>query len=177
VLPERGAGKPAWRVWARDVHARLDVTDISEISRRIVAHLLAWPALVPESQVLVFLPLAGEVDLRPLPAARPLGRFFATRTPDRGGALTVHQLGGPLEVHRLGFAQPLASAPLVDPATLDVLLVPGLAFDRLLATVSASARVVGVTPAVAVVERLPREPHDVPVGYLATEAGIVEVDR
>jgi 5-formyltetrahydrofolate cyclo-ligase len=139
--------------------------------------------------VLVFLPLADEVDLRPLLDAGFECAFAATRTPDHGGTLSVHEMGGPLEVHRLGFLQPHATAPEVDPAELDVLLLPGLAFDlwgtrlgrgggyydRLLMRVTLTAQIVGVTPAALVVDRLPSEPHDVPVAYLATEEGVIEV--
>ncbi|MGA9596429.1 MAG: 5-formyltetrahydrofolate cyclo-ligase, partial [Acidimicrobiia bacterium] len=33
---------------------------------------------------------------------------------------------------------------------------------------------VGVVPAALVVDRLPVEPHDIPVGFLATEEGVIE---
>ncbi len=69
------------------------------------------------------------------------------------------------------------------------MLLPGLAFDlwggrlgrgagyfdRLLMEIDATVPVVGVTPANLVVDRLPQEPHDLPVGHLATEEGVVEV--
>jgi 5-formyltetrahydrofolate cyclo-ligase len=41
--------------------------------------------------------------------------------------------------------------------------------------VTLTAALVGITPADLVVDRLPAEPHDVPVAYLATEEGVIEV--
>lgn len=184
--PPPGAGKQQWRAWARDER---DGIDFSTTSPAVVARLLDWPRLADARRVLVFLPLGDEIDLRPLLDAGLGCSFAATHTPPRGGRLTVHELGGPLEVHRYGFLQPHRSAPEVDPADLDVLLLPGLAFDlwgtrlgrgagyfdRLLLQVSDDAAIVGVTPSDLVVDRLPREPHDVPVGHLATEQSVIEV--
>ncbi len=185
-LPASGAGKAEWRSWARGARSELEY---EALSGSVVARLMSWPRLSDASLVLLFLPLADEIDLRPLLEAGLDCRFAATRTPDHGGTLSVHELGGPLEVHRLGFLQPHESSPRIDPGELDVLLLPGLAFDlwgtrlgrgagyfdRLLMQVTLTAALIGVTPADLVVDRLPAEAHDVPVAYLATEEGVIEV--
>lgn len=187
-IPAPEDGKAKWRRWAQAARGSVD---FPEVSRSVVDGLLAWGAISSARRVLVFLPLADEIDLRPLFDADLDASFAATHTPPRGGRLTIHELGGPLEVHRFGFLQPHESAPRVDPADLDVLLLPGLAFDlwgtrlgrgagyfdRLLMHVTGEASIVGVTPSDLVVDRLPREPHDVPVGYLASEEGVVGVAR
>ena len=185
VAPESDATKDEWREWARSERAGMDWNDIS---RRVVDELRGW--LEPDSYqtVLIYLPLVDEIDLRRLLDEDRETRFVATRTPERGGDLSVHELGGPLEVHRFGFLQPHATAPRVGPDAIDVLLLPGLVFDlygnrlghgagyfdRLLATTHAEAKLVGVVPAALVVDRLPVEPHDIPVGFLATEEGVIE---
>ncbi|MEX2419139.1 MAG: 5-formyltetrahydrofolate cyclo-ligase, partial [Acidimicrobiia bacterium] len=76
--------------------------------------------------MLLYDPLPDEVDLRPL-----VGEFEAlvTRTPD-DGVLTVHPFDSERETHRLGFSQPVAGSPEVGPADIDVVLLPGLAFDH-----------------------------------------------
>ncbi len=146
--------------------------------------------VVPDNYqtVLVFLPLPEEVNLNPLIERDAETRFVATRTPDRGGDLSIHELGGPLEVHRLGFLQPHASARRVSPDEIDVALLPGLAFDlygnrlgrgagyfdRLLRGTRHGAKLVGVVPAALVVDQLPVDPHDMPADYLATEEGVIE---
>lgn len=183
--PGSDASKADWRAWARQRRSELDWDEASEA---IVAALRRW--IVPDNYqtVLLFLPLPEEVNLNPLLEEDLETRYVATRTPDNGGELSVHELGGPLEVHRLGFLQPHASARRVGPDELDVVLLPGLAFDlygnrlgrgagyfdRLLQTTRPGAKLVGVVPASLVVDLLPTAPHDVPVDYLATEEGVIE---
>lgn len=72
-----------------------------------------------------------------------------------------------------------------DPATVDVVLVPGLAFtpmgdrlgqgggwyDRFLAQVSDRCVTVGVCFAMQICAELPVEPHDVSLTYVVTEPG------
>ncbi len=185
TYPDPDATKEEWRAWARQHRSELDWEGISEL---IVTELHNW--VVPDNYqtVLVFLPLQEEVDLGPLLAADSETRYVATRTPDRGGDLSIHELGGPLEVHRLGFLQPHASARRVGPDEIDIALLPGLAFDlygnrlgrgagyfdRLLLATRDGARLVGVVPAAMVVDSLPTESHDIAVDYLATEEGVIE---
>jgi 5-formyltetrahydrofolate cyclo-ligase len=184
MLPSPEAGKQEWRTWAR--HQRKSI-DWPAVSEAIVGGLQSW--ILPDNYqtVLVFLPMANEVDLNGLLESNRETRFVATRTPERGGELSVHELGGPLEVHRLGFLQPHDSARRVGPDEIDIALLPGLAFDlfgnrlgrgagyfdRLLPATRTGAKLVGVVPAALVVDRLPRAPHDVAVSYLATDEGVI----
>jgi 5-formyltetrahydrofolate cyclo-ligase len=178
------AGKDEWRDWARATRVELD---FAELSDQVRSHLEQWAPLQQASVALVYLPLADEINLVALQATELGCRFVATRTPDREGALTVHELGGPLEVHRFGFLQPHRAAPEVDPGDIDVLLLPGLAFDlwgtrlgrgagyfdELLSRLPGRAVTVGVCPAALVVDRLPHEPHDQKVQFLATDEGVI----
>lgn len=185
MVPSPEAGKQEWRTWARTQREAIDWPSMSEA---IVGGLQSW--IVPNNYqtVLVFLPMPNEVDLNALLESDRETRFVATRTPDRGGELSVHELGGPLEVHRLGFLQPHDSARCVGPDEIDIALLPGLAFDlygnrlgrgagyfdRLLPATRAGAKLVGVVPAALVVDRLPSRPHDVAMDYLATDEGVIE---
>ena len=184
-MTEPPATKEDARTWAAARRAELDW---EALSAPIVEHLAEWTPLTVARTVLIFLPMADEVNLNPLIERDPGPRFATTRTPDIG-ALTVHELGGPLEVHRYGFLQPHPSAPVIAPEEIDVFLLPGLAFDlygtrlgrgagyfdRLLPRARPGAALVGVVPATLVLDRLPREDHDIAVGYLATEEGVIEV--
>lgn len=178
-LPSPEAGKAVWRAWARAVRADLDIADLS---LRLVDVLAGWGVLAPETRVLFYDPLADEPDLTPL-ASRVTA--LLTRTPETG-SLTVHSFDSPRERHRFGFSQPVADAPEIAPADIDIALVPGLAFDRtgvrlgrgsgwydrLLPRLRPDALVVGVTPAALVVPRLPRESHDHLMTHLLTEGGV-----
>jgi 5,10-methenyltetrahydrofolate synthetase len=75
--------------------------------------------------------------------------------------------------------------------SLDAVIVPGLAFDRVgnrlgrgkgvydrfLATLPPSTRRIGLIPSSLVVDRLPVEPHDVPMHAVVTELGVIEPGR
>jgi 5-formyltetrahydrofolate cyclo-ligase len=177
-------GKDEWRDWARATRTELD---FAELSGRVRSYLEEWPPLQRATVALLYLPLGDEIDLVALQGTELGCRFVATRTPDREGTLTVHELGGPLEVHRLGFLQPHRAAPEVDVEDIDVLLLPGLAFDlwgtrlgrgagyfdELLSRLPPRAVTVGVCPAALVVDRLPRDSHDQTVQFLATDEGVI----
>lgn len=183
--PGPEATKESWREWARAVRATLDFGDLS---RRVCTGLGAFPPLRHSTTALIYLPMEGEIDLTRLTTSELPVRWAATRTPEEG-PLTIHELGGPLEVHPFGFSQPVATASAVSPEEIDIALVPGLAFDlygsrlghgmgyfdQLLAELRPGIVRVGVIPAALVADRLPREPHDVPVQWLAAEEGVVGV--
>jgi 5-formyltetrahydrofolate cyclo-ligase len=77
----------------------------------------------------------------------------------------------------------------VDPATLDAVVVPGMAFDRqggrlgrgagvydrFLARLPERTLRIGLIPSALLVERLPTEPHDIPMHAVATERGVLEI--
>jgi 5-formyltetrahydrofolate cyclo-ligase len=91
-----------------------------------------------------------------------------------------------------GIREPAPDWPLVEPAAVDLVVVPGVAFDRhgtrlgygggyydrMLPTIRAgnpAAALVGLAYGFQVVADLPGDPHDVPVDAIATEAGLVMV--
>lgn len=81
-----------------------------------------------------------------------------------------------------GIQEPVGGHP-VDPALLDLVLVPGLAFDprghrlgfglgyydRVLPKLNPAALSIGIGYAFQIVEMLPNDPHDVPMKALLTE--------
>ena len=183
TAPTVGASKADWRTWAE---AKRSQVEFPTVSRLVTAHLLAWRRLHEALAVLIYLPLPTEIDLTALvDAGVPC---VATRTPERGGALTLHTLGGPLERHRYGFLQPMADATPVSADDVDLALTPGLAFGRFgsrlgrgagyydeLFTRLPNAYRVGVVPSQLVVPAFPVESHDVAMHALATELGITVV--
>jgi 5-formyltetrahydrofolate cyclo-ligase len=200
--PPHDAGKPVWRAWARARRRALalDAAAQAEADRRSLEHLLAWPRWRSARWALVYLPFGDEAD--PLGAMeagtgaapgtgagteRPPGPRLATTRTSPGLPLTVHALDGEaLERHPFGFSQPPADATPVPLDEIDVVLVPGLVFDRqgvrlgygrglydrLLAPLPPTMATVGVTREALLVPRLPREGHDVAVRFLLTEAGL-----
>lgn len=179
-----GAGKAEWREWA---HRRLAEVEMDRVSAGVLAALRSWERLGPDTSVLFYDPLPNEPNITALAGEV---RAWMTRV-SQDGAMTVHDFDAPRERHRRGFTQPVAEAPVADAAFVDVVLVPGLAFDRagvrlgrggghydrFLGMLRGDALIVGVIPADLVVAALPREPHDLLMTHLVTEEGVVEVEQ
>ncbi len=133
--------------------------------------------------VLTYLAFGSEVNLAALHQDSSK-TFYMTRVWE-DNSLTVHPLTKDLETHRYGFSQPPMTAPLVDVRTIDLVLVPGLCFDRsgtrlgygkghydrLLPTLLHVPRV-GVTAEGLLVETLPKDHFDIPMTHVVTEAGL-----
>ena len=94
----------------------------------------------------------------------------------------VRESDGPMVAGPLGIREPGPSAPAVDPASVAVWIVPGLAFtadglrlghgggwyDRLLAEAAPDAAKLGVAYGFQVVSGIPAEPHDVRMTAVVT---------
>lgn len=199
--PEPTAPKAAWRRWAR-AERRAQAADReawSAAEAASAAHLAAFGPWREARLALVYLAFGDEPDpLAAMPTEAIPARLATTRTPPGGADLTLHALEpgalepdaiepDALETHPLGYRQPRAEAPLVTPQEVDVVLVPGLVFDRhgarlgygrgyydrLLLKLPASATTIGVTRSALVVPRLPETDRDVRVAWLLTEDGLL----
>ncbi|MEX2423477.1 MAG: 5-formyltetrahydrofolate cyclo-ligase [Acidimicrobiia bacterium] len=173
--------KPAAR---RALRSRPPVTPAE--SARVTAHLRVWLEPRIPSRVLIFLPMAGEVDATSVIDDRH--EWFTTRTPGGGVPLTVHSIHAPRERHRLGYEQPVADAEEIDPASLDIVLTPSLSFaddgrrlgwgmgyyDRLFAA-APNVIAVGITLDRLLADDLPTEDHDRRMDWLATDSGVRQV--
>jgi 5-formyltetrahydrofolate cyclo-ligase len=157
-----------------------------ETSARIVDSLFDWLSPRLPGTISAFLPMEGEVDLRPLMERLPGWRWVLPRVePD--DSVTFRDAAVPRETHRFGMDQPIDSGSVVPIHEIDVFLVPGLAFDleggrlgnggghydRILSAPRTDAESIGIAPHRLIVEDVPSEGHDVRVGWLATEDGVV----
>ena len=198
--PNRPTTKSAWRRWIRD-HSR-PVPDATAAA--VVAGLRAFieafdersaavagrPVPPGANLILFYRAMPDELSLDSLADAAGWQRFAVTRTPP-AGPLTLHPAIGAMEQHRYGFPQPTADAFELQPRHVSLALVPGVAFDRhgtrlghgvgyfdeLLARLPEDCPRVGVALRELVFDRLPSEPHDVPMTHLATEDGVVAIDH
>ncbi len=182
--PPADAPKERWRAWARALRReRVD----AETGRRVAQALAAWDRYRRAHSVLLYLAFGAEIDLAPLLDDRGKRVLVPRSHDDPEPTLAVHELAGAtLRRHPFGPLEPAASSPAVDASELELVVVPGLCFDRdgyrlgygrgyfdrFLATLAPGVPCVGVTLDALVVPRLPREPHDVPVTHLVTESGV-----
>ncbi len=166
-------------------------------SARIAERLLALPEMQEAERVLFYASLAEEVDTWPLLRAwLKRGRLpLLPGVERRGGPLRatpVRDLVADLKPGAFGILQPDPSRTgAVEWRTIQVAVLPGLAFDlrgcrlgrgagyydRSLPALIAAARRIGLAFECQVVERLPAEPHDVPVDRVVTEDRIITPRR
>lgn len=152
----------------------------------VVESLFSWLSQRLPGTIAAFLPMPGEVDLTPLFDRLPGWRWVLPRIePD--GSMTFRDRDVPRELHRWGMEQPADSGDPVPVREIDVILTPGIAFDRsgarlgrgggfydrLLSARRTDAEAVGVTVSGRVVDAVPMEAHDQRVDWIATEEGVI----
>ena len=156
-------------------------------SQAIAAALEGFPAFRAAKVVLGFMPMRGEVDLRPLIERHPEKEWGIPRIVRAPGPHIDFHLfdSGHLIRHAYGMLEPRESLPPIEPETVDLVLVPGLAFspgghrlgygggyyDRFLPLAERAVRV-GIAYRAQLVDAIPHHAADQKVQYLATEDGI-----
>jgi 5-formyltetrahydrofolate cyclo-ligase len=184
--PSPQAPKATWRAWARaERRAWAESAERSRDEAALRATLRAWPTWRAARWALAYAAFGDEIAPWPLGA----GPAQALTRTVPGGALQLRAGRPPLERHPFGFAQPTARAPIVPDRAIDVVLVPGLAFDRagtrlgygaglydrLLPRLRSGIPRIGVTIDALICEALPREAHDVAMTHLLTPSGLQRI--
>lgn len=155
-------------------------------SRRICQQLQETPLLAQAKTVLLYWPLAGEVDVRPLLSfwqAADKRLCLPRLLPGEEGSMEAALYAGDqcLACGAHGILQP-ADTPGVPAGEVDWVIVPGLAFDRAgyrlgfgggyydrYLSATAALRLGVCWDACLVAQPLPREEHDLAMDYIATE--------
>jgi 5-formyltetrahydrofolate cyclo-ligase len=146
-----------------------------------------WEIFTRADVILSYMPIKGEVDLRPLLSAHPSKTWLLPRIlPGPEPALVFHPYQpGQLERHTFGMLEPVSHLPIIPPDQIELALIPGLAFDRAgsrlgygggyydrcLGTFKAIR--LGVTFAALLLQEVPRGEHDVPMQWLISEQGLI----
>jgi 5-formyltetrahydrofolate cyclo-ligase len=163
-------------------------------ARRIVERIVALPSFAAARSVQVTLPFRSEWDTLPLVrAALAAGKTVALPRVDVGTRMLVlHAIRDPatdVAAGYQGIAEPRPHCPVVAPAAIDWVLVPGVAFDatggrlgygggyfdRLLPLLGRAVPRVAGAFALQVVARVPAAPHDLKVDTIVTELQTIAV--
>ena len=169
---------------------RLSPADRADRSRRIAARVVALDAFRRARTIALYSPLGAEVDPSEVGrAAVAAGIRLVFPRIDAGSRVLGFAACGMAELipgpHRT--LQPAASAPAVTPEAIDLVVVPGVAFDErchrlgrgggyydaTLAAFPATTLRVGLAFEPQIVREVPREAHDVPVDVVVTEARVL----
>ena len=181
----------------RRAQAALRAAEYRRASEEMVKHLLGISAWGESDLILGYVPMRGELDLRPLwDAARAAGKrvaFPRTVTGSREGRMTFSVVDirtddpyRELESGRYGILEPSELLPILEKKdmTRAICIVPGLAFDgdgyrlgygggyydRFLRDFYGTS--VGLALSDCCVPQLPHDEYDMAVSYVINEKGV-----
>ena len=183
--------KQQLRQQCRALRRELGEANHLRASQSICDHLANWPVFQRAETILTYLPMKAEVDLRPLLEQFPAKHWILPRiVPEENHRMDFHPYDPQrLLVHPFGMAEPAADLPLVSAEAIQLVLVPGLAYDwhgwrlgygggyydRFLAGFGGIS--VGVAYRALVLDSIPHAGHDVPVGWIVSEAGLFQIGK
>lgn len=190
----KGNAKAALRRDCHHIRAGISPEQVTGSSQAVCTHLSNWPPFQRATTVLSFLAFRNEIDLSQLFERWPSKRWLVPRVvegtelaPGQKPYLLLHPYAPRRLVrHRFGMLEPESNLPIINPGEVEIVLVPGVAFDRqggrlgfgggfydrLLPLANRSIRV-GVTYEQLVLKTIPMEPWDCPVEWLVTPGGLI----
>lgn len=117
------------RLQFRALREQMRPSEVQAASEALCARLAEWPVLAQARIVLAYLAFRNELDLLALVEHVP---HICWTVPRVEGADLIPHLYDPacLVRHRFGMLEPACYLETVEPAAIDVVLVPGVAFDR-----------------------------------------------
>ncbi|HEY2735372.1 MAG TPA: 5-formyltetrahydrofolate cyclo-ligase, partial [Polyangiales bacterium] len=186
----RSIAKRELRNRMRSIRRVMPAASCRERSDKANARVIALPEFARARTVIAYSAMNKELDLlNVLQHALSLGKQTGLpRVDDETLALHAYELGAPLEESGFGMLEPLASSALIDPADVDLILVPALAldgaghrigygrafYDQLLPKLPRAFRV-GVAYDFQVVPEIPNDPHDVPMHCIVSDARTLRI--
>lgn len=173
--------------------SELSPTEQAEHARSLAPHLLADPAITSASAVLAYASFPPELSLDPF-ITPTLEQHKIIAIPSIDWArksmrpMRITNLHTDLQPGRYGIRVPADGCAPIDPAQLDVILLPGLAFDhagrrlgrgagfydRYISALHEAGHkptLIGVCHHAQIVDSVPTEPHDHRVDRVITELG------
>jgi 5-formyltetrahydrofolate cyclo-ligase len=157
-------------------------------SSALCQRLADWNMLRRARIVLAYIAFRNELDLATLYDLVPSIRWIVPRV--AGKRLICHPYDpGRLIRHRFGMLEPASDLPVVAPADIDLVLVPGVAFDRQGGRVgfgggfydrflpTTPALRVGVTSDRCLADALPVDAHDQRVDWVVTPTHIYDCKK
>ncbi|MGD2148433.1 MAG: 5-formyltetrahydrofolate cyclo-ligase [Anaerolineae bacterium] len=157
----------------------LEARHVTDASAAICRRLARMTVVQEAGKILTYLAFRNEPDLAALVDVLPGIAWIVPRI-DREGLVLHRYDPDSLLRHAYGMLEPLPSAPVVEPAELDVVLVPGVSFDRqggrlgfgggfydrLL--IRTSAVRIGITYDACLADALPCDAHDQRMDWVVT---------
>jgi 5-formyltetrahydrofolate cyclo-ligase len=160
--------------------------EVREGSAALCRRLAAWPVLQQARWVMAYIAFRNELDLGTLFQVRPEIKWIVPRVV--GPKMVLHPFDpARLVRHRFGMLEPAPDLPTVAPDALDVVLVPGVAFDRRGGRIgfgggfydgflpTTDALRVGITYDECLADTLPCDEHDQRIEWVVTPTQTLRV--
>ena len=157
-----------------------------ESSLAICNLISSWQVFQFAEVILTYLPIKSEVNLYSLMEAHPEKKWCLPRIIEADKNMIFHPYDSQQLVHhRFGMDEPSPDLPAITPETIQLVLVPGLAYDlkgnrlgygggyydRFLASYSGIS--LGITFETLLLEELPTGEYDSPVNYVVTQNKLI----
>jgi 5-formyltetrahydrofolate cyclo-ligase len=154
----------------------------------ICKHLETWIFFQKFEVILVYLPMRAEVNLLPLLKNYPNKSWLVPRISENG-SMRFHPYDPERLIrHKYGMLEPDPTLPIIPANQVELVLTPGLAYDlhgwrlgygggfydRFLSQQKDCIRM-GVTFHALLQADLPHNEYDIPMQYLVTEDGVIEL--
>jgi 5-formyltetrahydrofolate cyclo-ligase len=179
--------KSTLRAQCRAWRDALTSVAVALASARICERLAAWPALQQTRTMMAYMAFGNEISVGSLMDRLPEKRWVIPRTLSKPEPHIILHRYDPARLvrHRFGMLEPAPASPSVEPGELDLVLVPGIAYDRrgyrlgfgggfydrFLPQVNAIK--VGIAYAELVIDHVPNDEFDQRVDWIACETGIL----
>lgn len=187
--PSATASKDEFRTWAKMMRTRIRSTpNVAEAQIAIAQYVAQIEGFKNAENVLTYVAFGSEVRMRSIMDLHPEKHYFSTRIErQEKGEMTIRSLRGAKMIkHPFGPYEPSEDSDIADPQSIDVAIVPGLAFDqegrrlgygrgfydRMIPRMRDDVVLIGVTFNALITSSLPSEEHDERVHYIVSESGI-----
>lgn len=185
--------KAALRRRYQNERAALAATEKQRIDQGITAQVLGSSCYRNAQTVFLYVSTPQEIDtIAILQDAWAGGKSVCVPRCQPGGHMTAHGIFGMDELcapNRYGILEPAAETPIVQPQEIELCLIPALACDRRGVRLGygggyydrylpqTSATLVALCASARLVERLPKEVHDISCQFIITESQVVRADE
>ncbi len=158
--------------------------DLAVLSEALCAQIASLPEFQCARNILLYAAMPTEIDILSLVGTS--GKQFYLPRCEKNHRLTIFEYPCLLVVSPFGIREPAPEPPEIDPESLDLALVPGLAFtpegarlgqgggyyDRFLPRLSEGCVTVGIAPMALIRASLPLDFWDQKLSLVLTENGV-----
>jgi 5-formyltetrahydrofolate cyclo-ligase len=179
--------KQTLRQQCRQQRDALDAGFRTQVSQAICKHIQEWEFFQRADVIQIYLPMRSEVDLTSLLGTHPHKNWVIPRILPEGQMVFQRYDPEHLIRHPFGMLEPAPDLQTVAPGSIDLALVPGLAFDRhgwrlgygggffdrFLSQFKGIS--LGVTFDALWLDSLPHETYDISMQYVVTEKELIAI--